>query len=225
MLGKDFSVGDYLLQEAKIYERLWHAPHPNICHYYGCILASDNQYFESLCLRKYRCTLREATTDDSNAINAESILDDIKCGLNHLHKLGFAYNDLNPENVMLDDNGRAVLIDFDACLPIGEEFRGRKCGTAGWKRRPSPTKSDRDNDLYAFALMKKHFIEASTGERLHTDFDGWLYHLIIFRFIGAASVSSPPSNTTSEERLNSSPLDPLMTASSPSSKHFSPTTK
>jgi hypothetical protein len=40
---KDKNPGELLLIEAKTYEILKQYPHPNICHYYGCI--RDGQYF------------------------------------------------------------------------------------------------------------------------------------------------------------------------------------
>ena len=42
----------------------------------------------------------------------------------HLHALGLVYNDVNPQNFMLDSNGRAVLIDFNSCRPVGARLDG-----------------------------------------------------------------------------------------------------
>ena len=50
--------GEHMLIEAEIYEILKQHPHPNICHYYGCI--RDGQYLTAICLRRYKRSLRDA---------------------------------------------------------------------------------------------------------------------------------------------------------------------
>lgn len=49
---------------------------------------------------------------------------------------------------MLDENGRAVIIDFDACRPIGAQSRG---GTPGWGTNPSVALAE--NDEYGLNLL------------------------------------------------------------------------
>jgi len=151
--GESYSLGMNMLREAEVYEKLRLQPHRNICHFYGCVLSPQGNTIKALCLRRYKCTLEEAVP---SAVNAESIMHDIREGLTYLHERGFAHNDLNPSNVMLDDEGRAILIDFDSCLPVGTSLDDRKGGTPGWEMDPSPMTSEEANDWFAFALVEKY---------------------------------------------------------------------
>ncbi|OJA12214.1 hypothetical protein AZE42_10150 [Rhizopogon vesiculosus] len=124
--------GDFLVQEAKVYEILKQHPHPNIGVYYGCVLWTKDP-----------------------TLNHTTILEGISKGLQFLHEaLGLVHNDINPSNVMLDDAGNPVIIDFDSCIPIGEEIGlSSKCGTFTWTPEPEPTKSLPENDMYGLAQI------------------------------------------------------------------------
>lgn len=73
---------------------------------------------------------------------------EILAAIKHLHSLGMVHNDINPANIMLDEDGTLILIDFDSCRYIGESL-----GNTGTKRtRHDPTVdiSLEKNDLDAF---------------------------------------------------------------------------
>ena len=67
---------------------------------------------------------------------AEPPLDVVRCmeglrsGVQHLHSLGLAHNDLNPSNIALDDNDRPIIIDFGSCNTFGDTLWS--AGTQGW---------------------------------------------------------------------------------------------
>ncbi|KAK3332917.1 hypothetical protein B0T19DRAFT_416741 [Cercophora scortea] len=54
----------------------------------------------------------------------------VRDGVAHLHLLGLVHNDLNPSNIMVEDDA-AIIIDFDSCRQRGEPM-GVKGPTAGW---------------------------------------------------------------------------------------------
>ncbi len=56
----------------------------------------------------------------------------LKAGVNHLHALGLAHNDINPLNVMFSDSGEPVLLDFDTCQPLGTEL-SKGGGVGEWE--------------------------------------------------------------------------------------------
>jgi len=74
-------------------------------------------------------------------VDEEHIVSDIKARLDFLHCIGLVHNDINPYNIMLDDGGRAVIIDFDSCVPFGSKSHG---GTPGWSTFPTVAKIEND---------------------------------------------------------------------------------
>jgi serine/threonine protein kinase len=68
----------------------------------------------------------------------------IRNGISHIHSLGFAHNDINPSNIMFDDNNTLVIIDFDLCLPFESILTTTK-QTPGW-HDPEVQTSDPRND-------------------------------------------------------------------------------
>lgn len=118
-----------LLQESEINEILRQHPHPNIAQYYGCVV--ENGRFGGLCLQGYSSTCKQRAErraskgQDGSGEPALSetekrrLMQGIRDGVTHLHRLGLVHNDLNPSNIMLED-GVAVIIDFDSCRRQGE---------------------------------------------------------------------------------------------------------
>ncbi|KAF8347267.1 hypothetical protein F5887DRAFT_957577 [Amanita rubescens] len=66
------------------------------------------------------------------------------------------HNDINPTNVMLDDQGHPVIIDFDPCAQIGQDMDCRKGGTFGWVREPEPRTCTVESDQYALSLITQY---------------------------------------------------------------------
>ena len=119
--------GEGMLKEAEIYEMMKQYPHPNICHYYGCIRNGPDS--TAICLRKYKCSLYDAVKSGA-PLDRDVVVSGIAKGLQLLHDaIGLVHNDINPSNIMLDDQGHPVIIDFDPCAPIGQDMDGRKEGT------------------------------------------------------------------------------------------------
>ena len=58
--------------------------------------------------------------EDVSPIPIKRYVAEMRNGIKHLHSLGLCHNDINPYNVMVKHDKAAVIIDFDACLPIGE---------------------------------------------------------------------------------------------------------
>lgn len=95
--------------------------------------------------------------------------------IRHLHELGKLHCDLKPSNVMIEDTGRVVLIDFGLVTPIDRSQADREMGTFEYwspecfEGAPASTASD----WYAFGLM------------LHEALTGWLPLQLEFRRGGA----------------------------------------
>jgi serine/threonine protein kinase len=152
-----------LLGEAKVLSHLERQPHPNICRFLGCRVSDDGR-IEGLYLQKYPRTLADAlpydddmpspTSDDSTLLDRQSVLHGIVQGIKYIHSLGFSHNDLNPRNIMLDDSNVPIIIDFDACKPVGTSMKGQKVFTAPWGRRNPENKAMYENDYLSLGLIK-----------------------------------------------------------------------
>lgn len=55
----------------------------------------------------------------------------LKSAISHLHSIGWAHNDLNPSNIMVDKEAMPILIDFGSAREIGAKL-GTSRGTKGW---------------------------------------------------------------------------------------------
>ena len=86
-------------------------------------------------------------------------LDGILSGIQYLYLLGLVYNDITPANIMLEEDGIWVIIDFDSCRHAGEVLRdtGTK-RTYGW-HDPDVTVSS-ENDLDAFVELQAWLFES-----------------------------------------------------------------
>jgi serine/threonine protein kinase len=132
---------------------------------YGCV--RDGGYFTALCLKKYGCSLQDAVQNGDCTVDPHLVLDGISKGLHFLHNtLNIVHNDINPNNIMLDDDGNAVIIDFDSCMPIGQEIGlFQKAGTFGWTMDPAPVISLPENDTYGLTLIS-NFLEGKDTDGL-----------------------------------------------------------
>ncbi|KAI7350363.1 hypothetical protein KC336_g22587, partial [Hortaea werneckii] len=83
-------------------------------------------------------------------------------GIEHLHSLGFAHNDLNPENICIDQRNRAVIVDFDCCIPFGEVMP--KGESVVFDEERNAMISDRGNDFQGMDDIADFLLEASTSE-------------------------------------------------------------
>lgn len=161
----ELSKPDLINAEINILELLSKTPHPNVCKYYGCI--RDGAYVMGICLQKLEFTLAELVEgrdDKLPTLDEARIVSDVKAGLDFLHSLGLVHDDINPGNIMLDDGGCAVIIDFDSCVPLGSQSRG---GTPGWSTFPKI--AEIQNDEHGLDLVAK-FIR---GEYDGQDFEAF----------------------------------------------------
>ncbi|KND92591.1 LIM domain kinase 1 [Tolypocladium ophioglossoides CBS 100239] len=147
------------LQEVQVYELLRLNPHPNIGLYYGCVV-KDNRIL-GLSLRRYSYTLKDAIREKKPSFDQRrAYLEDVKRGIAHLHNLGLVHGDLNPSNIMVDENC-AVLIDFDSCRPAGKPM-GRKGGTWEWCPDEIPDTAELEHDQAALKKLEEYLLGAGS---------------------------------------------------------------
>ena len=82
---------------------------------------------------------------------AMSVLDQLDAQLERIHELGYVYLDLSPTNVLVDDEDRARLVDFEAAQPI-DNVR-QFMGTPGYAHPDPRSVAERDpRELDRFGL-------------------------------------------------------------------------
>lgn len=117
-----------LLEEAEVLQFFQQHPHPNIINFYGCTV--NRGRMTGLALEKHAIVLQYRHEDVPYPLDIDSCMLKIREGVKHIHSLGFAHNDLNPTNILLDSNDNPVVIDFGSCKRVGEELLSG--GTHGW---------------------------------------------------------------------------------------------
>lgn len=126
-------------------------PHPNIVRYHGVRVRRGR--ITGLVLDKYEKTLLEHVKADME-LDEEKPLEVLELAVAHLHSLGLAHNDINPENVTIGHGKRPILIDFGSCQPFGKRVLAR--GTQGWAG-VFDGRSGKEHDLYALKKMREWF--------------------------------------------------------------------
>ncbi|KAJ5501026.1 hypothetical protein N7527_012147 [Penicillium freii] len=126
--GSKLDISALLLHEAEIYEILREHPHPTLGRSLGSVVSEDGR-ITGLALVKYDSTMFERSFDPLSfgEEQANRCMEALEAGVQHLHSLGLAHNDLSPLNVMFSDEGEPVLIDFDTCHPIGTTLTKGGC--------------------------------------------------------------------------------------------------
>lgn len=143
-----------LLQEAEICERLLRHPHPRIAQYFGVVVSDDK--IIGLAFKRYGVNLEERDSDPANPLPVEQrlqVVQDLIEAAEHLHEVGIVHNDINPYNVVFDEEDSAVLIDFDSAGWKGDEL-GIKKGTPGWAR-DDMERCEEENDDYGVDEIAK----------------------------------------------------------------------
>lgn len=148
-------ISEQVLKEVEVCEIIRKNPHTNLIQYHGCEVRDGR--ITGLCFTKYNETL-EDRVNPRRAIRPsppsdgfvpldtlQPWWDQIKQGIQHLHRLGLVHNDLTPGNIMFDDDGRPVIIDFDSCRPEGHSITAVR-RTFHWCDQ-SVRRADPSNDL------------------------------------------------------------------------------
>ena len=146
-----------LLEEAYTMEFLHQHPHPNIVGYHGC--CHKRGYLTGIVLDRYPNDLKSYLQKEAGSIDKEKFMDALESAINHLHSLGWAHNDLNPTNVLVNDSEDGgilpVLIDFNSARKINVPL-GTSRGTAGWieGKIEDYTTSRKENDIFALKKIR-----------------------------------------------------------------------
>ncbi len=89
-------------------------------------------------------------------LGARRVLKSVCNALGVLHQRDLVHRDVKPENVMIDKNGRVILIDFNAARKISKASKDTVImGTVGYAspEQLGLRESDQRTDIYALGIM------------------------------------------------------------------------
>ncbi|KAF4498621.1 serine threonine kinase [Fusarium agapanthi] len=143
-----------LVEEAQAMEFLAQHPHPNIIRYYDCKIRRG--HITGLVLDRYDYDLRDYIRHQVGPLDSELVMATLESAVYHLQSLGWAYNDLNPGNILIDNIGMPILIDFGSCHEIGKKLSTSR-GTEGWidEEIKNYTTSEKRHDMYALGKIRQ----------------------------------------------------------------------
>ncbi|HEV2218196.1 MAG TPA: serine/threonine-protein kinase, partial [Candidatus Dormibacteraeota bacterium] len=141
--------------EAKTLARL---DHPNILPIYDFVVTPEVIFITMPLIRKgtLRDILNKGTLDGSTAWR---YLKEVGQGLQHAHDAGIIHRDLKPNNVLIHNDGRAVLADFGLARSATSDTKltsaGFALGTPGYMAPEQVLGQDLDHrvDIYAMGVM------------------------------------------------------------------------
>lgn len=147
-----------LLQEAETLELVMRNPHSNIVRYHGCVVKRGR--IVGLVLDRHPVTLQYRLDGPQN-FNAKLCINSITSGVQHLHSLGLAHNDLTPMNILIDEHDTPIIADLGSCQPFGKDLI--TAGTPGWIDEEFTT-SERRHDEIGLSKIRT-WLEERTGAK------------------------------------------------------------
>ncbi len=155
--GKGAIREDRLLREAAAAARL---SHPNIVQLHDM---GHSEYGPYLVLEMVRGRTLAERLDAGVLPSSEAMhmARDVAAALAHAHSAGVIHRDLNPRNVLVDEEGHAKVLDFGLARAFGQ--RGVEGGTPGymapeqWRGAPE----DERTDVFALGVL---IFQMLTGE-------------------------------------------------------------
>ncbi|KXT14350.1 hypothetical protein AC579_3997 [Pseudocercospora musae] len=134
--------------EVQILEFLKQHPHPNIVRYYGCRVKHGR--VTGILLEKHESSVHYSR-EKNTRFEVDRYLKGLRAGVEHLHSLGLAHNDLNPSNILIDKENNPIINDFGSCRKFGQRLVS--AGTPGWMDEDYEN-SERRNDEAAIRRIE-----------------------------------------------------------------------
>ena len=153
-LNKDIVLHS-LPENVYAYELLCNIEHENLPAVYDSIILYDGQ----IVLEKFIDGVTVADILETGLyryIGAKRVVTAVCSALDVLHKSGVIHRDIKPENVIIDNNGRVVLIDFNASRKLNNATKDTVVmGTVGYAspEQLGVAQSDPRTDIYALGVL------------------------------------------------------------------------
>ena len=162
-LSKDSRNIDFFMREARSVAKL---EHPNIVQVYN--FGEDNKAYY-IVMSYIKGQSLEAVIKETGAFSIEKASDliiDVLEGLEHAHSKAIIHRDIKPANILLDETGKAKIVDFGLARSITEEkeltMKGEMIGTAYFMSPEQclALKVDHRADLYSVGVTFFYLLTA-----------------------------------------------------------------
>ncbi len=153
-LNKDIIVRSYA-QQVKAYDELLNIRCENLPEIYDVIKLEDG----SIILEEFIDGMTVAQVIEGQYFiyqGAKKIVKSVCAALSVLHEQSLVHRDVKPENIMIDQNGRVVLIDFNAARKVTTTDKDTVVmGTIGYAspEQLGISQSDTRTDIYAVGIL------------------------------------------------------------------------
>ncbi|MEW6512343.1 MAG: serine/threonine-protein kinase, partial [Bacteroidota bacterium] len=147
--------------------------HPNVCVVHAIEEAEGQQFLvmefvEGVTLRKWAARKRAQAHASALPIrDALTLGIQIASGLEAAHKKGIVHRDVKPENIMVNDEDHAKIMDFGLAKLVGESRLTRTGATVGTVAYMSPEQVqggeiDQQSDVYSFGVVLYEMLAGTT---------------------------------------------------------------
>ncbi len=175
--GKDF-VLHILPKYNSVYETLCGISFEGLPQIYDCFVCDDGM----VVLEEYIDGITLDTNMQAQKYTKRSAVKVVKklcAAIDILHQNGIVHRDIKPENVMIDINGRVVLIDFNAARKMSKKSRDTIImGTVGYAspEQLGLTQTDARTDVYAVGVLLNVLVTGVLPTERHIK--GYLGHVV-----------------------------------------------
>ncbi|KAM7185626.1 Protein kinase-like domain containing protein [Rhypophila sp. PSN 637] len=132
-------------------EMLSQHPHPHIIRHHGCHVRRHR--IVGLVLDRSANTLADYLKKNIGSLDKGRFMQALKSAIYHVHSINWTHNDLHPNNILVDEVGMPVLIDFGSAREIGAKLR-TSWGTKRWIEGDMKDYHMSDSGYDIFALEK-----------------------------------------------------------------------
>ena len=179
----DYDLGAKLSHEIEMCDVIRRHPHLNLATYYGCVTVQDK--VSGLLFK--RCLRSLLETVNPQGLSKQSFLASgqtnvlphmrkwlvrLREAVDHLHSLGYTHNDLTPSNIMLDDQGSLVIVDFGSMCRVGDSLAQVK-RTMEWNDQ-TVTHTAVDNDFDARAEIETWLFGSTSDLKFSLWLNNWI---------------------------------------------------